>query len=290
MFTAKQLISDIRQLCRLSEYDSDYSDAVLLRLADQELLVNILPWLVEQGSGYTVKPIDVAVTANKNRYQIHPRTLGVGLHDLNLIAADGSEVSLAKARIDNVSDIRAKGQPECFVLQGSTIVLYPIPDRAYTLRQYVNVKPGKLFTLENGDIYGTYGAKISSIAGNVVTLATTFPTTVPAYDVIASNSPSDAKLIESTGSGTGTTRTLSDTSELSAGDFLCVPGYTPFVQIPEELTPMLILAVSIRYFKALNYADQLANSVAELDKLKNDLAPLYNNRVPEAHQIVYSIL
>lgn len=283
MFTTEQLLEDIRLSCRLSPTDFDYTDSILLRMATSELRLNVLPWLISLNQNYGVIPVDIPVTAGKADYRMSNRAHGGTLKDLNYIPQGSQEQQLTHAVFDNLA--RGVGQPSAFVLLGNTIRLGPTPDGPGILRQYLNLKPSTLVLSTDVKVRTI----VSVDSATDVTLDSAPAASSFVADVISQESPHDTLLL-SVPASYSTSLTLPKTDGISPGDLVCVAGYSPVVQLPEELITLLVDSVALQYFMSMNFADQLQNATGRIDKLKGELAPLFSNRVPQSPQLINSPL
>lgn len=283
MATTLALLKDIRRACRLSPLDPDYPDEVLLGIATSELRLNIMPWLIDLNQNYGVVPVDIPVTPNRSDYRMSNRAHGGTLKDLNFIPQNGDEQQLTHSTFDNLP--RGKGQPSSFVFLSTTIRLGPTPDGPGILRQYLNLKPSNLVLPDDPGVRTV----ISVDSETEVTLDSPPASSSFTADVISQDSPHDIISL-SVPASYSASLTLPSTRDITPGDIVCAAGYSPLVQLPEELLTLLVDSVALQYFMAMNFADQLQSAVGRIDKLKAETAPLFSNRVPQSPQRINSPL
>lgn len=288
MYTSTDFLDDVRTAARLSDTDVDWPDAKLFKIGSQELVTTVCSWLIDRKENHFVKLVEVLVTPGLSTYRISSLTMGAGLRDLKLV--DGNSIcEMKQVSIDSLNSA-CTGLPTEFAIQGNLIVFKQTPQKSYTLRQYINAKPGSFVvsnrfatvTAINGmDVTVTFGAGLNAAAVNGKRVS-----------VIGGSSPYDYIVLDAPVTATGTTISFSSSlpNYLSVGDIVCLSGESIVPQIPEELVPMLVLATAARIFESLNYQIELKTVVGKLTAMKEELAPLFEDRIQGASESVESVL
>jgi hypothetical protein len=120
-YTTADLLSDIRVGAMLPDASaSTFSDAELLRLADRELQIGLLPLILGMREEYLVHHVDLAFTVSGSEatVRIPKRAIGMKLRDVALVIGPGNYLPLPQLSLEALRDADSG-----FYVRGDRVVL-----------------------------------------------------------------------------------------------------------------------------------------------------------------------
>lgn len=248
------------------------SPANLLILATEELRLKVLPMILDIGSDYYVKSVDIPVVSGQAAYPLPTRAAGNVARSIRLVNGT-SDMPFTSYDQDDLPPTTA-ATPLGYYFENNNIVLYPTPGVAGpVIRLRYFIRPNRLEQVSNC-------AQITSVntGTNQVTCAS-LPSTWgvgTVLDWVAQVNPYAARSIDLVVTAiSGTTLTFAALpSDGLALDYLALAEYTPLPQIPEELQPLLAQMVVVRVHDALGNAEAYKNAQAELKMLMTSAGTL----------------
>jgi hypothetical protein len=147
------------------------------------------------------------------------------------------------------------------------------------------IRPARLVLIEEcGRIVGK-----SAPAGGLVTLSVV---PVPSqdiqnatlFDVVRGTEPYETCLLEVEGDFTSPSACQvaeADAAGLREGDYLCLPGTSPFPQCPVELLNILAVRVAVEQLGSIGDSEIAAAKAATLPEQRNDMTNLVKPRTGE---------
>lgn len=239
-YTSDDLVADIQRDAYLTAAQRNFTPAQMLTIADQELYDGLAPMLVSMSQGYFEENADSTTTANVASYDLNQFAMWNRLRRVDIIDSN-IPFELLQITPEQVLDYdpSTTGRPRVFLFSNSQITLFPIPDRAYTLRQRIYRRPGRLVPVASA-------AQVLTAVASTVTYTGATPATFTAtsihdfYDGVSPFRRVDTS-VTATGKPLATTQTFAaaDVALLSAGDYVSLTGETVFPGIPIELHPHL---------------------------------------------------
>ena len=280
-YTSDDLITEVRQSGAIPTATAlGTLDADILRAADDEMRGVLLPELVRVREEFYERRLDTAIAANAYGMRVPDRAVGSTLRTVEWLSSDGaSPLKLERLEPERVqwfaSTANPTGNPWAFYMQGSRVMLVPVPGQAGTLRVRFMQRPGRLQLVSTC-------RQITTVAVGASTTVLTWTTggtlgATPTVDVIA-GTPS----FETIGSGvvaTGTSTTVTvpnsafiDGDAPAIGDWVAPQDTSPVIQLPVELQPCVFQSTTARLLKNMGRVQesQDAYSVAG-DLLKQAL-------------------
>lgn len=275
-YTADALLEDVRRGASASSTAATgQADADLLAHADAELRDTLVPLVLGVMEEFYERPFDQTITSGVASYRINKRAALSRVNSVQLINT-GSSPNYNLQRIEpkqslDLSSIPANGQPWAYYLEGGRIVLFPTPVATATLRIRAMVRPSRL-------VLTTDATNVFAITG-VSTGASTYTTTTAAHGVsvsaardLVSGTPSfehlavDATFTTVT-TTTGTFAITDCTTAPAIGDYLCLPDYTPMIQLPVELHPALVELTVTRLLRARGVTSEAADHLQAAQRM-----------------------
>lgn len=266
MTTTTEFLTEVRQAAAPpdSTVPGD-QDVDFLRWADEELRGIVLAMMMANRDEHFVAYKDYTVTSGISKYQIPSRSIGGKLRDVSLLV-NGQASKLTRMDPQEITDYSTtqNGFPGRFYMENAHIVLFPTPNTTSTLRVRYFTRPGKLI-LPAAALVSTAVSVAAGIADVTVVGAAN-----QAYDVISGSSPFPLMAADTAQNipATGTHYTFNFSGETayfanSQVNYLCNPGYSPVVQLPDELIPVLVQRTAGRYMQS---KDQFQGAKACFDR------------------------
>lgn len=267
-----------------------FSDADLLKFADEETEALLLPILTSIRQEFLVKSKTQACTASQADYKIPYRAVGRTLRDVKLTRTSDTTFVKTLAYISpedaSVYTTSMTGEPYGFTVEGDYLKLVPVPlSTDYSIVFYYLLKPSYLVpTTSAGQI-----TAINTTTGDVsIGTAVSGFTTGATMDLVDGKSGCAVKaedIINTNVASTTVTFTASDLpSTLAVGDWVALSNQTPVMQMPDEFHQSLVQAVICRVLEALGDTDMLSIAADRLEKklvvAQQLLAPRVESEVP----------
>ena len=240
------------------------SDEDILQLGDDCIQQYMLPILLGAQQNYYVYPTQVQLVPGQEEYPVPYRAVGRGLRELKL-SYDGTSTGvrdLTQIELEDVSRFAQEGTPVGYYFRGDKIILTPVPqDSTQILLYWYEIPPNKM-------VLPTQAASVVGISPGVTTTDITVDI-VP--DTIVVNGLVD--FIEAKSGNTllgidrvvtniaGSTLTFNNSdipvapNNLSMGDFICLSGYAPVVQVPNEALMLLETLTARKVLEAIGDFD-----------------------------------
>lgn len=260
---------------------SGWTDADLVRRAAAEVAMFVVPEVVARKEEHLRTFTDTTMTVSDGTYDLPTRAVLNGLREVGVVDTAGAYRQLLPLVKRDGLKLTDEGTPTHYYLEGVTLNLYPEPSVAETLRMHYIRRPNGLVAYTTGTS-GNVGV-ISSIASNVVTLTTSRPTawtTSTPLDCISQYPPfkslGDDKTPTAVG-GSTVTFAAGVTSNLAAGDFICLAGEAPVIQLPIEFFHLVAVRVACTLVAAWDQASA-APCFAERDRIEAMLFPKLSPR------------
>jgi hypothetical protein len=240
-----QLLSEIRDAAQAPSSSSTapgWTDADLLRRANQALFSSLVAEVMAAHGEHFVTDYDTTMTVGgTSGYRIPTRAAFNKLRDVVRVDSDGKPHNLTELKLEELpgKDLDLPGTPTHYYIQRNKVYPWPIPETAETLRLKVMRRPNRLVASSTA-VVGIVSAVSFSIPV-AVTLTASKPSTFTAgvrVDFIQGRPPFDTfsdDVAINTASGTSVTFASGAVpSELAAGDYICLAGEAPVVQLPVE--------------------------------------------------------
>lgn len=295
--SSTKLLKSIKTRCMVPSAQITFSDEDLLDLANEEMLIGLVPTILQMKDEYLVYKEIVPLEVGKMKYTIPERALGSKLREVSF--TDGTnEFEMTQVNPDEkyigIGLSRQFGFMRQFYIQGSDVVPYP------------EIKPGELvvgklnmyyYMRPNYLVKDTAVATIKSINRltgeiQVSNLPSTY-TIDSTYDFIRVRSPHSILKIDVTPTNINTstktiTFNLEDIPEdLIIGDIVPLAGESSIPNIPTELHAILAQRVACRILEAIGDSTSLQNAMNKLQEMEGKAGILLDNRVEGAvHKVV----
>lgn len=297
-FEAAHHIEQARLRGGIPGTDSRFTTDRMLSLLTAEMQGAIAPMVHAAKSDHGVVPYTLAATAGASRYSLPPSAFANTLRDVFWISADGRasplhQISAADSRTYTLRNETAS-RPEYFVLQGSTVMLYPTPSTSGTLAMPYYARPAELVlassvvriptvTAHTGNAYTFTFVGTPPAALQVASVVVDVVRGTPGFETVANGVTAS---VTQPSPGTWVYQ-LSCEETISVGDYICPAGQSPVPQIPVELFPLLHARVAYVAVPSTGDNSQAANALAsQVEDLTRRAVDLLRPRVESASPTV----
>lgn len=237
-----ELTAAIRRNAFLQDADPDYTDAIILSEAYEQLLAIFTHVVTTSRTERWVQSHDQNTVADKPEYRIHPRAIVNGLRDVQLGRSDNYFVPLQPQPLEQLWDWEhSPGTPVGFAMRGDHIRLLPTPNGSDdVLRQYFYMRPPRLIPTSSGGRVVSVGSGTVTVNATGILDATGAAHAITGGDVVDVVTPSGGFELSAHGltvaGVAGSVLTLTgDISRVEPGDFVRLADTSDYPQLPVEM-------------------------------------------------------
>ncbi len=285
------------------------ADADLLSYANQEISSNLVSLVMSVTEEFFVATTDVALTAGQAIYRVPSRAIGGKLREVWMLYGN-SLLHLPRIEPEQLTKFvtNSSGIPAAFVMEAGGIRLVPTPSNTgLVIRMRYFVAPGQLTTTATKfgsvDAFAQYGGSPNDMTmqmgavGGAGSLTSFNPNVL--YDVICGNTPNEYLALDCDSpasnrlhcsAGFANMRFADSEDGFIGCDYVAVRGYSPLVQLPAELIPLLIARVTHRVHMALGQLEKADRAEREIAKLEARALQLLSPRVDGSPKKVFGLL
>ncbi len=269
-----------------------FSDADLLKFADEETEALLLPILTSIRQEFLVKPKTVPCVANTQKYKIPYRAVGRTLRDLKLARTSDTTFIKTLAYVSpedaSVYTTTMSGEPFGFTVEGDCVKLLPTPlSSDLSIVFYYVLKPSYLVPVTSAGTITAFNLSAGTVG---ISTAVTGFSTGATMDIVDGKSGCSVKaedIVNTNVSSTTLTFTVGDLpTDIAVGDYVTLTNQTPVMQMPDEFHQCLVQAVICRVLEALGDTDLLAISADRLAKKIDVAQQLLSPRVESELPVV----
>ena len=255
--TTADLITSITSRGLVPTNQNTYTTAQMLQIADEELQTGLLPLVLSTQEEYYSTYLDY--TAPGMTMTLPDRAIGGKLRAV-VYTNLGKEWSIPRIELE---DVAWTTQPS-YYFRGNEIVFTEQPP--YSVRLYYHTRPSHLIqTSECGRIASidpmTNSLTLSSVPSTYTTGLT--------YDVVSSSAPAKVKALDQTVlTIVGTVLTFTALPTAIVGDYFCLSGQSPAIQLPYELIPVLAQRVAVKVLEGIGDMDGSKRAQEKLNEME----------------------
>lgn len=277
-----ELLENIRQDGRLSPEDSDATDAKLLREADKQTLLVMVPMLRKARSEWYMDDFDQTLVSGQQKYRIPKGATASSIRTVVWVDSSGVEREIMPVPLtDRHLYQPATGVPYVYTIKDNEILLLPTPSGTLgTLRLVYERRPSTLATSDRC-AYGPASAAGATTQVFVTTTGTNKPPS-GAVDVILGESPFSAYMQSATAVLASVTYTITKPTggrfvPTAVRAYICYEGETVIPQLPPEMHPLLSVITAAKYLRSIDPGASAA-LMADFDKAQQDIQSLITPR------------
>lgn len=242
------LLSAIRREARAPDATaSGWADSDLLARANAEVRQYIAPRLLRAREEFLVAVKDVSLVAGTEAYALPSRAILGKLREVQLVASDGNHRNLPQGtpeRLHGQDTTGNNGTPSFYFFRGHEVVLVPPPDASDypTLRLHYFRRLNRL--VATSDVLTV--TDVASAPQYDGTKPSGITTSTPC-DVVSGTEPFPSRSDDVTPSAVaaGYVTFSSAVSGAAAGDYICLAGEAPVLQLPPEFFDLLVLKTAM---------------------------------------------
>lgn len=255
VWTADELVTDIRAQGSLSEDDPAYSSANCIAAANRELKRLFVPAIRKVRAEYYVTHVDYTLVADQAEYRIPHRAATNSVRQVYWLDSADRVNELNPVALGDAIDYSSRsGRPAKYTVKDDRLVLLPAPNAALgTLRVLYERRPSSLVLL----------ASAQAVTAVIVDSGNWFVTTDGSeaafddltVDIVRSKPPFSLAVRDATVDlGLGTLGFTPKSWDIlpAVGDFVCLAGESCVPQIPVELHPLLALASAVKLLRPVD--------------------------------------
>lgn len=283
-YTTTALLASIKTRGLIPTSQRTFADIDLLTLANEELQIGIVPFMMKNRSEYFVTDQDQIINANQNNYTIPTRAIGGKVRGLVIVDSSGNEYDMPQIqkedrRFYNTQSSNSGFYSFVFFFEGNDIILVPTPTQVSqaSIRFGYYERPNQL-------ILPTSAAQISSVnfTTNQITVSTV-PSSINTsvqIDFIKGKPGFENKAIDQTILGiAGPILTFSSLPpNLIMGDYIAPSEQSPFPQIPLELHSMLAQRTVVKVMEGLGDIQGLQTAQSKLREMEDAALHILSSR------------
>jgi len=300
-YTTTNLLADIKRRSFTPISQITFTNADLLNMADEEIQVGIVPFLMEAREEYLVTYKDYNIEGDTNEFEVPSRSIGAKLRDVTVLTSPSSQGNQPNEK--SIPQINAEDSVwnnnynnllsiQSFFLRDNNVVLSPSASSyaGQQLRLYYFKRPNKL-------ILPTECSQITSITDNTCTV-NIVPTSYGSgqsltitSDVVKAKPPfklltMDIDLIVDSTANTITFPDDLSSYDIEIGDYICLAGETPIPILPVELQSFLAQRVAVTLLSSMGDQRNFQMATNRLVEMEKNIRNLISNRVEGANRKV----
>lgn len=289
--TTSQFLDSVKRAVTIPANQVRFTNSDLLAFADEEMENYVMPMITSARQEFFVRKDLVPLVANQAEYKIPYRATGRTLRHIRLITTDGQlikDLSFVMPEDDRANTSTSGGDPWAYTVRGDYIVILPTPTVAsYNIEMYYELAPSKLVESDRTATIASFDLNTGVVTINA---ANSNFTTGATMDIIDAKSGNNCKAIDisnSNVSGTSITFTAADLpSNLAVGDYLTLVNESSILQIPNEVSQVLVQAVVCRITEALGDFEGLQVAMARLKKIVDAATQIITPRVESKSPVI----
>ena len=280
-YTMTELVESLKRRGLIPIADKTFDSRALINIMSEELMNFIVPRLMQVRENFFMEYWDQTLEAERARYDIHPRSIGMKIKSMYWIKDSNSTPALLQQvdveQIQYIPDDILTNVPNYFYFNDVYVNVLPKPKSGIqgTIRQYFFQRRNRLVPVSEA-------GRITQITSNSVVInavPTGFDQT-QFYDFVKGIPGFQCLEIDVQPTGiSGTTFTFSSLPEdLAVGDWLCLAGESPIPQIPLEAFPLLAQQGLYVVLDALNDTSGADKAKVKRDELLSQIVTLVGVR------------
>jgi hypothetical protein len=244
---ASEFISAVRAEGKIP---SDIADASILLAGDREIAGHLVPLIRQTHQEYFVA--EATAEAYGGRVALPARAVAGSVRHVQRL--DGSRGIPLPQRALEDDGTSSGGVAQGWHFDGGGIVLLP-RGASGTLRLRYFLRPSKLVLETDTSSCRSISSAAQASGGWALTLSGAAPT--GPYDVVSAGPAHECVAIGiSSSTAIASTEVLSSFSSLALPGYLVKAGFTPYIQVPEELSTALIHHTAAIVLRALGYLQE----------------------------------
>lgn len=294
-YTSNELIESIKRRAMIPENQKTFETDDFLALANEEMVLGVVPKVMELHEDYFLREESTALAANTSRYRIPYRAIGSKLRELSYRDSNSNILQMTRiAKEDlpfyqNTSYSSTGNSVQYYYIENSDVVIVPSIGNSVSgsLVFSYYIRPSELVDEGRAAIISAIDTTTGILT--IDNIPSHFSTSI-VYDLVMAKTPHKIMAIDLATSNVNTTSITitfdpSDLpADLSVGDYVMAAEETIVPQIPSDLHVMLAQRVACRCLEAMGDTQGLQNANAKLQEMEQRSNSLIDNRVEGSPQ------
>lgn len=301
------LLKSIKRRAMVPDNQNTFSDQDLIDFINEEMMIGIVPSILQMKEEYFIFRQIVALVANKSNYSVPERALASKLREVcfrdSTNKLTGNEYEMTQIAVDDRYTGLSNGTGSSdftgfrrFYMMGNDLVLHPSvgPAPYGALAFYYYIRPNSLVkdsqvALVKAIDRVTGDITLSSLpSGYSVYISDTNNQVKTTFDFVRAKSPHNILEVDITANSINTVTKVINIDpalipkDLEINDFMPLAGQTPIPNIPTELHMVLAQRVAQRLLEALGDSEGLTNATNKINEMESKLTTMLDNRVEGA--------
>ncbi len=277
----------------------DYSQARILREANNKLTTVFEDPVTKARSGYWLHDFIFTATVGRNRYRIPPRAVVGGLESVAVTTSVGAPFyELDQIPPSDIQDYEGQpgrsGQPLVYVVSGDQIELVPTPNVAIQVRFQYYIRPSVMYPAQSGVGNTTRGlitavnvpARQVTVAVLPFDMSLASPTSIiggAICDIVHPDGWHELSMVNVAQNSAGggpfvvTLGGTDDMSDVQIGDYLRAADQTDWPCLPDDFHRCLCDSTAVKLLIELHLGEKAAllagNNASDLQRFRNLLYP-----------------
>lgn len=264
------LLARIRARTGRPNADPDFTDAVLLAIADDVTSERVLPAIHSIRQDFGVVTSDIAIVAAQADYRIPSRAAFGVVREVVIVDTNGVELfDIPWAEVEERPQFAGSGEPQRHTIEGDRVVLLPTPSSSVgTLRIKYYRRPSVLVAPSTAADEAPHIITATPTATEI-TIGTHGFDQLDTLDIVQGRPPFDvlAQDIPVASTSATTVTIAAGVSTAVVGDYVCTAGETPCPQLTAELHTVLAIGAAAEVLRRAKDAQAGARESEFNDKL-----------------------
>lgn len=302
-YTTAKLITSAGVRIGIPVIQELYRASEQLLICDEVMQDTIIPMVMKRRKAHFLDVYDQTTTTT-TAYELHTEAMDHGLFNVTYVNAAGREYPLDPIDFDQEVENRPRpddsaattGDPSGYYVRGDRLYLYPSVTAGKTLRQHFYRRPNRLcrsaaYTYSDGTTEAAEAVQVVSVnttTGAITCTTGAVPTTITTSTpvCVVKGTPGFRLRFETLTPTVVTTSvvTLGGASQIAtvaaagivAGDWLCLAGDSPVLQLPVEAHGHLAQRLGEKMLEGLE--DEIGLAFAKRDR--EEIEKRYVNQFP----------
>jgi len=272
-YTSTGLVSQIKRRALIPTSQNLFTTNDLIEILNEELQNRIIPYIMSVREDYYLTYDEFVCDGTTTEYDIPTKAIGNKINQITLYTSNtddsyfGKIPRLTAGQIDDVFG--------GYYLESNKIKMYPSAINSGSLRIYYYRRPSEI-------VATTRVSPINLVTTNTSITVQALPnglTQGTEIDIVSKNQPWDTRKETIAGSINGNVIDLSNTTDISVGDYVCFRNESPFAQIPQDTIPLLIQAVVARIMEYMGDPNGMQAAMVTYAQMESDNRALLSPRV-----------
>lgn len=282
--TSSSLITSIKRRGQIPTSQKTFKDDDFLDLANEEIIVSIVPELLDKHEDYLLRTDEVSVIPSKNRYKIPHRAIGGKLYDLAWKDTSGTIFEMTRIPKSHISDYNTQtthATPRAYYIESNEVfIVSSMGSTGGSLLFMYYIRPNELVS-ENR--VGTITAIDVNTGILTLDIVPSIFSTNLKFDLLQLDTPHKTLGMDLVATSiTASYIQFSPGSlpdDLQIGDMVAKAQECIIPQIPSEMHTMLAQRVVERVLESIGDQNGATLSKVKNQEYETKLNSLINNRV-----------